>query len=112
MNKALCITAAVALALSSSAFARGGGAKHGAKAQSSTAAEAQISLSDCSALSVESARNECMRHARANGSISSDSAVGATAGSAGGSVEGSASASASADPAGSADNQTSGKVSD
>jgi hypothetical protein len=43
MNKVLCISAAVALALSSAAFA-GGKTKHGASAQKTTGSDSQISL--------------------------------------------------------------------
>jgi hypothetical protein len=107
MNKVLCISAAVALALSSAAFA-GGKSKHGASAQTTTSSDAQISMSDCSMLRVKSARNECMRHARANGGMHSGAAIGATGDRASGSVQGGA----MSDPAAGADRQTRGKVSD
>ena len=90
MNKALCVAAAVALALSSTAFAKGG-SKHRAQAQATT--DAQISMSDCNTLSVESARNDCMRWVQAHGgasagTTSAQTSVGATGSTSGGMTQG------------------------
>ena len=85
MNKALCVAAAVALALSGTAFAKGS-SKH--RAQSQAATDAQISMSDCNTLSVESARNDCMRWAQAQGGASAGTSVGATSSASGGTAEG------------------------
>jgi len=85
MSKTVCIAAAVALALSGTAFAKGG-SKH--RAQSQAATDAQISMSDCGTLSVESARNDCMRYVQAHGGASADTNVGATSSASGGTAEG------------------------
>ena len=89
MNKALCVAAAVALALSSTAFAKGS-SKHRAQAQPAT--DAQISMSDCNTLSVESARNDCTRWVQAHGGASADTSaqtsVGATGSTSGGMTQG------------------------
>ena len=77
MNKALCISAAVAFALSSTAFA--GGNKHSkSSARADTSASAQIAASDCDQLSVASAKAACLRHAQANAGAQSSTAIGAS----------------------------------
>lgn len=79
MTKTLCISAAIAMALSGAAFAGGGKhhSKFGASASQYIDQNAQISASDCEMLNVQSARSACLRQAQSSGS--SDTAVGATA---------------------------------
>ena len=67
MNKTLLITAAISLALSSTAFAGGNQSKRSSAAHP-TASE--ITVQDCQMLRVESARKTCMQSAeRGNGGI-------------------------------------------
>ena len=63
MNKALLVAAATALAFSGSVFAKGS-ARTGANADAYIDKNAQISAKDCQMLSVDSARNACMRSAQ------------------------------------------------
>jgi hypothetical protein len=75
MNKALYVSAALALALSGTAFA--GGAKHSkSSAGADTSASAQISAADCEQLSVASAKAACLRSA--NAGAKSSTAIGAS----------------------------------
>jgi hypothetical protein len=78
MNKALLIAAATALAVSGSVFAKGG-SRAGSSADAYIDKNAQIAAKDCQMLSVESARNECMRQAQGGSGMSGN--VGATSGS-------------------------------
>jgi hypothetical protein len=64
MNKALLLAAAAAVAFSGAAFAKGGGARTGANADAYIDKNAQISANDCQMLTVDSARNACMRSAQ------------------------------------------------
>jgi hypothetical protein len=84
MNKALCISAAMALALSSAAFAdHTKSHKNSARSDSGASAQ-QFTESDCQMLSVESARSACMRSA----GMSGDMATGATSDSGSGMTQG------------------------
>jgi hypothetical protein len=61
MNKALLVSAAVALALSASAFAKGG-SHSGSSGRSADSGQAMnYTQADCHMLTVESARADCMR---------------------------------------------------
>ena len=86
MSKAMVVSAAVALALSGAAFAKGGShsPRTGASADAYIDKSVTISASDCAQLSVESARAACMRSAQADTGTS----IGATSGSASGSAQG------------------------
>ena len=66
MNKALLISAAVALALSGSAFAKGNSHSKSSARTAESAESMHFTEADCNTLSVASARNDCMRsiHAR------------------------------------------------
>jgi hypothetical protein len=75
MNKGLLLAAAAALAFSGSVFATGGG-RTGASADAYIDKNAQISAKDCQMLSVDSARNECMRQAQGGSGMQGN--VGAT----------------------------------
>ena len=83
MNKALLISAAISLALSGAAFAKGG-AHSKSSASTGTSAEqtAQFTENDCQMLTVESARSACLQSARSSGG-SDASAVGTTSGQSG-----------------------------
>ena len=81
MNKALLVAAATALAFSGSVFAKGNGVRTGASADAYIDKNAQISANDCQQLSVDSARNACMRSTQ-NGSGMNGS-TGGTSGSSG-----------------------------
>jgi hypothetical protein len=88
MNKALCISAAMALALSSAAFADHT-KNHKSSARSDSGASAQqFTESDCQMLSVESARSACMRSTHASARTSGDMATGATSDSGSGMTQG------------------------
>jgi hypothetical protein len=87
MNKALCISAAMALAFSGAAFADHT-QKHKSSSRSDSGASAQqFTESDCQSLSVESARSSCMRSIHA-GRSGSDMATGATSDSGSGMAQG------------------------
>lgn len=78
MSKALCISAAIAMALSGTAIA--GGTKVKSSAATGMSQSAQFSQKDCEMLSVKSARQACMQSAvRSEGGIDA-SAVGGTSG--------------------------------
>ncbi|MDB5867227.1 MAG: hypothetical protein JWO70_5033 [Betaproteobacteria bacterium] len=84
MNRTLVVAAAVALAVSGAAFAKGSHSKRAA-ATGTTASE--ITQKDCQMLSVESARAACMRAAvRGNGGIDSAAVGMSSDASAGGQV--------------------------
>lgn len=77
MNKTLCISAAIAMAFSGAALAKGTHSKSSAAA--ATSQSAQFTAKDCGMLSVQSARDACMRSAaRSNGGVDA-SIVGSTA---------------------------------
>jgi hypothetical protein len=79
MSKALCISAAIATALSGAAFAQSGGHSK-SSASAATTDSAQFTQNDCKTLSVQSARAACMESAvRSNGGIDA-AAVGRTTG--------------------------------
>jgi hypothetical protein len=79
MNKALLLAAVAALAFSGSVFAKGNGVRTGASADAYIDKNAQISANDCQQLSVDSARNACMRSAEHSGGMHAN--TGGTAGS-------------------------------
>ena len=80
MNKALLMSAAVALALSGSVYARST-AKDSTSSARDTTASANYSVSDCNMLTVESARSACLRSIHADSGMSSEMGTGGTSGS-------------------------------
>ena len=69
MNRAFVISAAIALALSGSAFAKGGSHSKSSAQSAQSAETMHFTEADCNTLTVASARNDCMRsiHARGDG---------------------------------------------
>jgi len=81
MNKSLCISAAIAMALSGAAFAKGGAHSRSSASAAMPTESAQFTQKDCEMLSVASARDACMQSAaRSNGGVDA-AAVGSTTGS-------------------------------
>ena len=87
MNKALLLSAAVALALSGSAF--GKSTHHRSSTSTSSASTQQFTEADCNMLTVESAHNACMRSIHADSGHSGHMATGGTSTSAEGTASGS-----------------------
>jgi hypothetical protein len=65
VNKALIVSAAIALALSASAFAKGNSHSKSSARSAESAETMHFTEADCNTLSVASARNDCMRSMQA-----------------------------------------------